>query len=80
MSDNNKQKGLYQKYEVKRQDGKQIASGCFVLELKDHKARKALLTYASEVEKEGGNDDLVYDLRNWVAQYRQGKAADKDTN
>ena len=64
-----KQKGLYQKYKVSRQDGKIITEGCFVLELKDPKARKALLTYATEVLKEGYDKELAYDLRAWVGQY-----------
>lgn len=66
-----KQKGLYQKYEVRRSDGKEITQGSFVLELKDSKARKAILTYAAELEKEGENKDLAYDLKSWVAKYEK---------
>lgn len=66
-----KQKGLYQKYDVKRKDGREITQGSFVLELKDPKARKAILTYAAELEKEGGNKELVYDLKSWVGKYEK---------
>lgn len=69
MSD--KTKGLYQKYSVSRNDGKEISQGCFVLELKDPKARKAILAYAEEVEKEGLNKELAYDLKQWVGRYQK---------
>jgi len=73
-----KLKGLYQKYTVERNDGREISHGCFVLELKDPKARKALLVYAAEVEKEGVDDALAYDLRSWVGKYEPVAATKKD--
>lgn len=66
-----KQKGLYQKYTVTRNDGKEISQGSFVLELKDPKARKAILAYAAELEKEGDNKELVYDLKSWVGKHEK---------
>jgi hypothetical protein len=66
-----KQRGLYQKYDVTRKDGREISQGCFVLELKDPKARTAILTYAAEIEKEGNNKELAYDLKSWVGRYQK---------
>ena len=63
-------KGLYQKYKVERNDGKEITTGSFVLELKDQHARTAILAYASALEKSGEKKDLVYDLRTWVAKHQ----------
>ena len=63
-------KGLYQKYKVERNDGKEITTGSFVLELKDPHARTAILSYADELEKSGEKKDLVYDLRSWVSRYQ----------
>lgn len=63
------QEGLYQKYKVERLDGKNMSMGCFVLELKDPKARTAIVAYANELEKENASDALAYDLKTWVARY-----------
>lgn len=63
-------KGLYQKYKVERNDGKEITTGSFVLELKDPYARTAILAYADELEKAGEKKDLIYDLRSWVSRYQ----------
>ncbi len=62
------QTGLYQKYKVSRNDDKEITDGCFVLELKDPNARKAILAYATAVEDSGGDKDLAQDLKSWVAK------------
>ena len=63
-----KQTGLYQKYQVTRNDGKEITSGCFVLELKDPVARIAILAYAEELERLGKHKELAYDLKQWIKQ------------
>jgi hypothetical protein len=72
MSDD---KGLYQKYSVSRNDGKEISQGCFVLELKDPIARKAILAYAEELGVQGKEPKLAYDLKAWVNKHEPVVAA-----
>ena len=68
--------GLYQKYTVERIDGRDMSMGCFVLELKDSKARKAIWAYAKELEKEDSTSVLAYDLKAWVGKYETITDAD----
>jgi len=51
MSD--KTRGLYNKYNVTRVDGKEIKYGCVVLEFSDKKAHGAIRKFADEMLKLG---------------------------
>jgi len=55
--------GLYEKYEVRRRDGRPLKGGmCIVLELGDPNAWPALRTWANTVEADGYGD-LAADVR-----------------
>ena len=59
MSDD-RQRGLYNKYTVKRNDGKKLGA-CIVLEFKDPSARHAIRAFADAVRADGYNT-LANDL------------------
>lgn len=61
--ENSDQKGLYEKYEV-RKDG-ELQTGCFVLKpATDPAAREALKTYARETD----NEELAEDIDELVSR------------
>jgi hypothetical protein len=73
MSDD---RGIYDKYEVYRTDGKGIGR-CIVLELRDPNTWAALLTWADTVEA-AGNAQLAADVRRWVRFEGGGAMSDHD--
>lgn len=69
--ENNKD-GLYKKYQVKKYDTGEDVDGCFVLRLKDEHARRAIETYAEEVD----NEILSRQLLRWVKEWEEYKCVD----
>lgn len=56
-----KNRGLYEKYSVKRNDGQELGD-CLVLEFKDPNARAAILAYANTVS-DVGYEPLARDIK-----------------
>lgn len=79
----NKERGLYAKYNVERTDGQELGT-CFVLELKDELARPALLVWAHTLEREGYHElakDIYAALESFESTERLAKdvvITDKD--
>lgn len=67
MSDS-RNKGLYGKYHVERNDGKPLNDGCIVLEWGDANARKGIEAFARAV-REDGYGSLADDLEKKLATY-----------
>jgi len=64
---NNKERGLYQKYNVERVDGRPTGD-CIVLEFKDPNARAGIRAFSKEVKKKGYSplaDDLDEQCEFW---------------
>ena len=74
MPDEDKDRGLYAKYDVRKRNGKPVGE-CFVLEEHDPHAPETLLAYAAACEKEYPllADDLRVMADRWV--FNQGLTA-----
>jgi hypothetical protein len=72
---NEEPRGLYDKYNVTRNDGSPVDGFAFVLRLNDPHARVALLAYAESVRSENPTlwADLVYEVE--MYSYEDGAAA-----
>lgn len=67
MSEADKERGMYAKYQVSRVDGKPMTPGV-VLEFKDPNARKGIAAYSKAVREDGYErfaDDLDEQLREY---------------
>lgn len=66
-----KNRGLYEKYSVKRNDGQELGY-CLVLEFKDPNAKTAILAYARTMEQEGyvalsrGIEKRLREVKGWI--------------
>ena len=71
---NRKEEGgeLYPKYNVSKVNSDEDVRGYFVLRLKDENARKAIKTYAEEVD----NEILSKELERWIKEYEDLKCID----
>jgi len=67
-----KELGLYPKYEVFRKDGKSIPQGCVVLPFDDPNSWPALLVWANTVESDG-YVELAKDVRRLLANASNNK-------
>ncbi len=65
-----KEKGLFEKYTVSRNDGKAIEDGCIVLEWKDKNARTGIQAFSKAV-RDVGFGKLADDLDSKLAEYEQ---------
>ena len=66
-----KSKGLLNKYNVSRTDGKELFSGYVVLEFKDPSAREGIKAFSKKVRSEGYEklaDDLDREVLIWEAK------------
>lgn len=68
MNQDDRQRGLYGKYDVRKIDTGERVFQCFVLRPnKDEFSRQALAAYADACE--GEYPALAFDLRKWLARY-----------